>query len=889
MTVPVRVYRALLRLLLPSGFTDAFAAELTSVFAELDREARRSRGRMHGAFRRWFVLSAEVPGLLRLAVAERRTARTVRVRYATTRLEENMFDSIAQDAGFALRGLRRAPGFALVAILTLALGVGANTAIFTVVNSVLLNPLELREPNRLVALSEVSAGSGPNDFGVTSPGSFGDWRSLARTMDVAGFVTASDITLTGMGDPQTLSGTTSMGGLMQVLGVQPLFGRAITEADEDPAAPDVVVLSYDGWKRLFGDNRDVLGKTLTLNGLPVTIVGVMPADFTYPGAPNDFYGPWRVDTRFRSNRDQYYISVLARLHPGTTMEQARADAVAISARMKHDWPMYNERNRIVVLPLQETLVGDIRPQLFVLMGAVAFVLLITCANIGNLLLARAAARRREMAVRQALGAGQLRIVRQLLTESLFLAIAGGILGLGVGRIFLELLLAAQVTTNLPRADEIALDGRVLLFTLGVSVVAGVFFGLVPAWQLAHGRSTDALRDGAKGSAGNQWARGALVVSELALAMVLLTGAGLLLRSFNRMLHVNPGVQTDHVLTFTIGRRHSDPAFVSSTLERMRALPGVRNAAITNELPLSGRSSGAWYNRIDRPLPDNIQPTGEAYRVVTTDYFAATGIALKAGRLPDENDRRESPAILVNEALVKKYYPGEDPLGKPVYLGAPDNRLFKSAPIVGVVGDTHDAGLGVDALPTVYIPYNVFPAGFSYTYVLRTSVDPLSVMASARRVIHDLDPSLPIRRVRTLDDVLSAAVAPARWSATLLGVFAAVALLIAVLGVFGVLSYVVAQRTRELGIRIALGAPASALRRSVVLRGLALVGIGVGIGAVGAAVLTRFMASLLYGVEPTDPATFAVVASLLALASIAASYVPARRATRVDPIVALRAE
>jgi putative ABC transport system permease protein len=889
MTAPVRVYRALLRLFLPVGFADAFAAELLAVFTQLDREERERRGPLVGSLRSWLGLAAELPGLMRLALDERRTSRTRRAHQPTTRLEENMVDSLIQDIGFAVRALRRSPGFAIVAILTLALGIGANTAIFSVINGVLLNPLALRDANRVVAVSEVSRNSGPNDFGETSPGSFADWKKMTRTMDLAGLMTSSDITLTGMGEPQSLAGTVSIGGLMQLLGVQPLFGRLITAADEDPAAPSVVMLSYEGWQRLFGDDRNVLGKTLTLNGTNAAIVGVMPQGFTYPGSPNDFYRPWQADAALRANRDQYMIAVVGRLHAGVTLTQAGAEMASVSERMKHDWPIYNQANRIVVLPLQQTVVGDIRPQLIVLMGAVAFVLLITCANIGNLLLTRASARRREIAVRQALGAGRARIVRQLLTESLILATAGGAAGLVVGKSFLKLLLAAQVTTSLPRADEISLDGRVLLFTLGVSIVAGLFFGSIPAWQLARNPSADALREGTKGSAGNQWMRNTLVVAELALAMVLLTGAGLLLRSFDLMSRVDAGVKTDHVLTFTIGRRHSDPSFVATSLDHLRAIPGVRSAAMTSSLPVTGRGNGAWFNRIDRPLPENVQPTGAAWRIVTPDYFATVGIRLDAGRLPTDADRKESPAIVVNEALVKKYYPNENPLGKPVYLGAPDNRFFKSAPIVGVVADTHDAGLGVAALPTVYIPYAVFPGGMSYTYVLKTAGDPGTAVSPARNVIHALDPTLPIRRVRTFDEVLAEAVAPARWSATLLGTFASVALVMAVLGVFGVLSYLVSQRTRELGIRIALGASTSEVQRLVVMRGLSLVAVGLALGVVGAIALTRFMTSLLYGVTPTDPLTFAGVAAALTVAALMAAYLPARRATRVDPVIALRAE
>ena len=453
------------------------------------------------------------------------------------------------------------------------------------------------------------------------------------------------------------------------------------------------------------------------------------------------------------------------------------------------------------------------------------------------------------------------------------------------------MLAAKGTLNLPRAEEISLDGRVLAFTLVVSVVAGLFFGCIPAWQLASGRSADALREGSRGSSGNSWARNALVVSELALAMILLAGAGLLLRSFDLLRRVNPGVNTERILTFSaaVRGRGQNPTFFPSTLERIRALPGVQAVSLASQLPISGRGSGAWFNRIDRPLPDGVHPTGTAYRVVTPEYFTTVGQGLKLGRFLETSDRPEAPGIVINEALAKVYYPGENPLGKPVYLGAPDNRLFDHAPIVGVVADTHDAGLGSDPIPTVYIPFALMPSWPVFSYVIRTVGDPTSLVAASRQFIHDADPGIPVRNVRTLDAVVSAAVAPARWSTTLLGVFASVALLIAGLGVFGVLSFIVTQRTRELGIRIALGASSTSVRGLVVGRAMLLVSIGVVVGLAGAFALTRFMSTLLYGVTPTDPLTFAGVAGVLLAAAAVASYLPARRATRVDPIIALRAE
>jgi len=881
----VRFYRALVALLLPAGFNDAFAEELVSVFAELDREARL-RGGAAEAVR---ALIGEIPGLLRLAIRERRTHRTLRARRVKPRLEENMFDSVAQDVTFAIRSLRRSLGFAFVAVATLAIGIGANTAIFSVVNSVLLSPLKLHDPDRLLAVGEASKAATTLSINSTSPASFFDWKASSHTMDLGAYDAGYNRTLTGMGEPQQLVGTQVLGGLMDVLSVRPLIGRGLTLADEDQGAPPVVVISFDAWHRLFGENRDVVGRTLILNGAARMLVGVMPAGFTFPGAPNDFWFPGQLDAAFRGNRDQYFLSVVGRLRPRASLERARSEMNAVMDRLTRDWPKYNQGTRIVVAPLRETIVGSVQSRLLVLMGAVVFVLLITCVNIGNLLVARAAARRREIAVRRALGAGAGRIARQLITESLLLAAAGGAAGIVMGKGFLELLLAGQATTNLPRVEEIALDGRVLLFTLGVSLLVGLLFGCMPAWHFTRERFTDSLREGARGSARSQLTRNTLVVVEVSLAMILLTGAGLLLRSFALMERVDTGVKSDQVATFSILKRKPDPNFIPALLDRLRGIPGAQSVAVTSTLPMSGRSIGAWFNRIDRPLPDNVQPTGEAYRVVTPEYFATVGIPLKAGRMFDANDRRETPAILVNEALVKKYYPNENPLGKPVYLGAPDNRLFDSAPIVGVVGDTRDAGLGSDPLPTVYIPIAVMRNWPSYTLVIRHSGTPAPIVASARRIVRDIDPTIPITNVQTLADVVSNATAPARWSTTLLGVFAGVALVTAILGVFGLLSYTVTQRSRELGIRIALGASRSGVQRLVLSRGLALALAGLVVGLAGALILTRFMQSLLYGVTPTDPFTFVGVSAVLMLAAVGASLIPARRATRIDPIVALRAE
>jgi putative ABC transport system permease protein len=890
LTRTTSLYRWLLTLVLPKRFHARYAHQMLDVFAELDAAERENRGPV-GA---WRALAAELPGLFRLASRERgaeheasrvarRSARALAshsgIRKAT------VLESLMQDLKFAGRALRRSPGFASVAVLTLALGVGANTAIFSVVNGVLLRPLPVEDPDRLFAIGEQST-STPDDISVTVPANVYDWQQSATTMRIAGFAATAG-TITGRGEPQMLRGTMSVGGIFEVLGIRPFLGRPLTVVDEELASPQVIVLSYETWRELFGEDQRSLGQTITVNGTPRTIVGVMPPGYSFLGGPSAFYVPSRFDAAFRQNRDQGFITTVGRLNRGATIDRARAELATIVARQRRDFPTADAKLAILARPLQEMVVGNTRAQLLVLMGAVAFVLLITCANLGSLLLARAHARRREMAVRQALGAGQGRIARQLLTESVLLALLGGAVGIFIGRAFLSLLLRADAATNLPRAGEIVLDGRVFAFTITVSLVAGLVFGSIPAWQLARGGSNEFLREGGKGSTRGTFARSVLVVSELGLAMVLLIGAGLLLRSFDLLRRVNPGIKPEHVLTFSVRLPSANPNFFPQSIERIRALPGVQSAALTSQLPVSGPGIAAGFARLDKSIAAN--STVEAYRVVTPQFFATVGVSLRRGRLLDATDRAESPVVVVNEALVRRYYPSEDPLGKPIYMGAPDNRLFPRATIVGVVSDTRDGGLGSDPLAIVYIPLSVMPKWPAMSYVVRTAGDPTSVVSAARAVIRELDSNLPIRNVQTMDDVLATAVAPARWSSTLLGVFAGVALVIAILGVFGVLSFVVTQRTREIGIRIALGATPGHVRRMVVTRGLGMATLGLGFGLVGALWLTRFMESLLFGVTATDPLTYCVVATILVLTAVLASYLPARRATRVDPISALRAE
>ncbi len=800
-----------------------------------------------------------------------------------------MLDSLRQDVRYALRSLVHAPAFALIAIITLALGIGANTAIFSLVNGVLLRPLALARPDRLVALGEAGADTRPTQLGSTSPGSFYDWRRQASAFTTLAAWDQGQVTLTGIGEPETLLGVNTTGEFFSVLGVRPLLGRAYTEADES-ANPNAIVLSHATWQRLFGGDPGVIGRTLTLDGTPRTVVAVMPPDFRFPDGASAYWKPSAFTPDFKANRDQYFLSVVARLKDGVTLERARADMATIATRMERDWPKYNTKLAIHVEPLRETIIGDVRTRLGILMGAVVLVLLIACANLGNLMLARSAARRREIALRQAIGASRSRVLGQLLTESLVLALAGGVAGVAVGWMLLKLLLA-QTSVVLPRTDEIGLDGGVLAFTLLVSMLAGVTFGLAPALQLVRAQSAEALREGTRGSARGGWGRSALVMSELALAMVLLAGSGLLLRSFAMLTRVDPGLRTEHLLTFRISFKDKQHLTgVPLALERLRALPGVRAASVISTLPVTGRRNGAWLNIYDRPLPAGVTPPAEAYRVISPDYFATAAVPLLRGRLLTDDDRRDhTPSVLINDALAKKYWPNESPIGKEIYLGAPDNRLFDRAAIVGIVGNTRDAGLGADPLPIVYMPTGLTPWWDTFNFMIRTTGDPAALTRAAREVMRGIAPSLPVQDVRTMDEYVRESVAPARWSMALLTLFAAVALAMAAVGVFGVLSFLVTQRTRELGIRMALGAAPGEVRRMVVAQGTRLAVGGALVGLAGAFAVSRLMASMLYGVTPSDPMTYVSVTAVLLVIAALASWLPARRATKVDPMIALRSE
>ena len=788
---------------------------------------------------------------------------------------------LRQDIGYALRSLRRQPGFALVVILTLALGMGANSALFSVVNAVLLKGLPYANASELVLVQSDYANGEQYPLSAPDFASIAEWNRVYA--DIGAF-TQARITLTGVGDPVEVRGALFTDGTLDMLGVRVVLGRPLQRADHEPGAPNVLLLSHGLWQRMFGGMPDVLGRTLTVSGSPYEIVGVLEPGREVP-ADAELFGAVTQDSTFNAMtpvaRRGEFLNVVARLRPGVPAATADAEMKRIGADLQRQFPRTNDRITFSATPLADVLLGDVRTPLLVLLGAVGLVLLVACANVANLLLARATARTGELAVRAALGAGRGRLVRQLLTESFVLAALGGVIGLGLAYLGTRALVAAQ-PADIPQVDRIAIDGTVVAFTAVIALITALLFGALPALQSTGARLMATLRASGRGApGGGERVRSVLVVAELAFAVVLLVGAGLLIRSFVELTRVDPGFRAENTASIRValqGPRYDAQearriAFRQLT-EQLRALPGVQSVGATTSLPATDNASLFGFEIPDGPpLPPELSAEIRVV-IVTPDYFRTIGGALRSGRMFEERDGPDAPPVaLLNQAAVAAWFPDRDPIG--VIVDANGERE-----IIGVVGNVLQVRPGEPDDPELYIPYAQLSARNLY-FTVRTSGDPMAVAPQIRAVVRALDPNLPLETLRPLDEVLGASIARPRFYTTLLTLFAALALGLAVIGIFGVMSYVVAQRQREIGIRMALGADRGQVVRMIVGRALALVAAGLGIGLVGALLMGRVLRSQLYGVGLVDPATIAAVFAVLAATGLTASLVPARRAAALD--------
>jgi putative ABC transport system permease protein len=803
------------------------------------------------------------------------------------------------DLRYAVRSLLKSPGFTIVAVLTLAIGIGANTAIFSVVNAVLLKPLPLPEPGELVRVYELNEGQP----WTASPPNFVDLRRENSVFEEMAAYTGTAAALTGDGEAKRVAGSVVTAGFFPVLGTTPMLGRAISPADTVTGQDRVVVLSHDLWQRHFRADPAIVGRSVRLEGRDHTVIGVMPPGFDYP-AGAELWAPLAFSEEdLTTQRGAHYLKVIARLAPGVTVDQASAQMAAIGRVLELRYPDTNTGVSASAVGLRDALVGDVRPALLILLGAVGFVLLVACANVANLLLARTAGRRRELAVRSALGAGRDRLVRHVLTESVLLALAGAAAGLLLAVLGLQLLLTLPVE-DVPRLERTELDGAVLGFTVAVSMFTGVLFGLLPALKAGSTRDlTGALKAGGSAVAGDRargCTRGALVVAEMALAVLLLTGAGLLLKSFVELQRVDPGFNPRGVLTFDMalpGARYPEPhqarTFFAELKQRINALPGVESVAGVFGLPLSRFNYVMSVEKVDGG-PAYKTPGEEPYtqvRIVTPEYFHTMEIPLLAGRALAESDRAGTqPVVVVNESAAKLLWPGDDPLGHTFELGTTlgIGGARVGGTVVGVVADIKHDGLSEPSRPAVFAVHSQFPVDFM-SMTVRTSVPPQSLIAAIREEVRAMDSELPFDQVRTMEQRLSESVAQPRFYMSLLGIFAAAALILAAIGIYGVMSHSVRNRTNEIGVRRAVGADAGDVVAMVLKQAMKLAVGGLVLGLLAAFLLTRVLSGLLFGVSATDPGTFIGVALLLAAVAIAASYIPARRATRVDPMIALREE
>ncbi|MEK6281433.1 MAG: ABC transporter permease [Acidobacteriota bacterium] len=814
----------------------------------------------------------------------------------------NIMETLFKEIRYGIRSLFKHPGFTAIAVITLALGIGANTAMFSVINAVLLRPLPYRDPARLVTIWEESPERDMYEMPV-SLANLRDWVDQNQTFEQISAYTFTNLNLTGTGEPARLSAVRANANLFPLVGVTPVIGRPFLPEEDKEGAHRVVILGHALWQSRFGGDPAIVSKSLTLDNQSHTVVGVMsansqfPVGFGYMGKvlndPIDIYVPLAASAR-ETERGSYSFFAIGRLKPGVAFEQARAEMTTIEKRLELQYPDGNTGIGISLVPTQEQTVKEIRPALLVLLGAVAFMLLIACANIANLQLARAASRQKEMAIRTALGASRLRVLRLLLTESLMLSLTGGGLGLLLAVWGADALMALG-PDNIPRMNEVGVDARVFGFTLAVSIVTGIIFGLIPGLQAARPNLNEGLKEGSKGSMGSsagKRTRNVLVAVEVALSLVLLIGAGLMIKSFIRLQQTSLGFNPDDVLAVSLTLSDSrypedrqQAAFFQQALERIQSLNGVHSAGATTSLPLTLTMSGSDFRIEGHPEPEAGKEMIINTSSVSPGYFRTLGVPLMKGR--DFSDRDNSDAsrtAIINNDLARIYFPSEDPIGKRITFT--DGESWIS--IVGVTADVKRLGQDTNAKPEVYFPYLQVPAS-SMSLVVRSASEPLSLVTAVKSQIQMIDKDLPLDDAESMQQILSDSNSGRRFNMLLLTVFAMVALVLAIVGIYGVMSYTVTQRTHEIGIRVAIGAQSRDVFRMVIGQGMMLALIGVAFGLAGALALTRLMTTMLFGVEPTDPVTFVSIAVLLTAVALVACYIPGRRATKVNPIEALRYE
>jgi putative ABC transport system permease protein len=816
-----------------------------------------------------------------------------------------------QDLRYGLRTLAKSPGFTAIAVITLALGIGANTAIFSVVNAVLLRPLPFQEPERLVDIWHTppqTSFPGIPIFAV-SPANFLDWRARSQAFEGMSAYGYGQYILTGTGHPEAVRMVAATSGFFSILRAEPLLGRVFLAEEEAPGRDHEVILSYKFWCGRFGGEHNVIGKIIEMNNKTFTIIGVMGPDFEFPVSTDpenrpQMWKPLAWTDQERAVRDNHNYAVIARIKGGVTLPQARAELDSISKQLALQYPADNKGWGATAIPLHEDLVGDVRPALLMLLGAVALVLLIACANVTNLILAKAMSRRKEIAIRVAMGANRYRLLQQASTETVLMALAGG----GLGLIFAHygvLLIVRFLGQRLPRSTEIGLDGWVFTFALGVSLLTGIAVGLLSAWRLAKNEVSESLKQGlgrTSSDSGGTRTRAILVVSEIALSMMLLIGAGLLIRSLSMLRHVNPGFDPDRVLTldltipstkFSEGTQQTE--YFNRVLDTVRGLPGVQSAGLIDSLPLSGDGSHQPVSVEGQPVLAMADQPEIDVRLVSPGYISAMHIVLLSGRDIDQSDVVGRPgAVLISQSMAKLFWPNENPIGKHLTL-----YFTRDVPrvVVGVVADVKlDALNETRPVPTLYSALgqaSAPPGGkwrsFGMSLAVRANTDPLNVVSMVTNSIREVDAEVPLLNIRTMDESVSASLSSQRFTMLLLAAFAGTALLLAAAGIYGVMAYTVTRRTREIGVRMALGAAASDVLRLVVGQGMGTTAIGLAIGVVGSLALTRTIETLLFGVKATDPVNIVAVVLLLGAVSLFACWIPARRATRVDPLVALRDE